>query len=1223
MNKLYTWLLLFLASFTGAYGQYCVPSFPSGCTGGDLIENFTIPTAAFSHLNTGCSPGQYGNYTSMLINLSAGVSYGYTVTHDFAGQKVKIWVDLNNDGNFTDAAPELLSSVSSTTTGSTYSSSGTITLPATTPNGSYRMRVMTKWNTVPTPCNNQGYGEAHDYTVMVGPPPSCLPVQNPTVTSAGVNTAQLSWTNLTPAPAGGYQIYYSTSSTAPTAATVPNATAASSPFTLGGLTQNTTYYWWIRADCGGTNGVSMWIPGTTFTTISPPAALPYFQQFTTGNDLTLVNGSQTNKWMVGANAGNAAPALYISNNNSTNVYDIAATSKVYAYRDIIIPPGSTSAEISFDYRVVGESSWDNLQVFVGNTTATLVAGSDPPATLTALSPILNNTSNWTNYLNPNVNVTAYAGNIMRLVFYWKNDFSGGTQPPAGVDNISIKIPTCKVPSGMAVSNVNQSGATLSWTAPSPAPAGGYQYYFSTSPIPPIPNSTPSGTATATTVTLTTLPSSTTYYWWVRAVCTGGDRSTWVQGPTFTTTQLPASFPYIQTFDSTTNIGFTYTNSTENKWMIGTAVGNPPGAMYISDDNVNNTYSNTTTITHAYRDILIPAGTTVADLYFDWRGDGEPSYDYTKVWLAPTTVTPVAGSAISTTSGAVQIGNNLAGKKTWQTFSQSNINMSAYAGKIVRLIFEWRNDTSIDKDPPIAIDNIRFTRCNNSAPATTISNLTSTTATLNWQQDVGNASYEIRYRIKGSANWSAPIAVAALAFPATQQTYVLTNLTPGTLYEAEIAAVCSNTAGAYTHVEFTTECDKTPPSGLTVTNITSNSAVLSWGAKLGATTYSLEYRVVGTASWNPAIVVNGTTYTLTNLLPYTQYEFRVASICSPGLNGYSTSTSFLTRPTCEMAPVGLTSSDLTAHQILVKWEAFPGATYVVRWRKVGAPNWTTASTPNNQYLITGVDESVQYEIEVANVCNGGTQTFSNPYVITTPPVQVCAMASTNTSDEYISEVRVTPNGHPVMTNTSTASTYTSYQGDDTKVIRLTQGSFNNQISVSKGWSAGAGYDESVAVWIDFNRNGVFESAELILNSGPTKVTPVTATFAVPANAYVSLTNDRFVTMRVILVRGNMVPLCGSFDNGEVEDYKVLISKAQPDNLLDPKEVNIYPNPTSGLINVLNVEDGAEYKIYNAAGQIVKAGTLLNGEIDATQLIQGVYRLDITKGGETVQKRFIKQ
>ncbi|MBR4564982.1 MAG: InlB B-repeat-containing protein [Paludibacteraceae bacterium] len=71
---------------------------------------------------------------------------------------------------------------------------------------------------------------------------------------------------------GNYEFYYSTSSTAPTASTAATATGSSLTKTITGLSASTTYYYWVRSNCGGVTK-SAWVAGTpaTFATTAAPS----------------------------------------------------------------------------------------------------------------------------------------------------------------------------------------------------------------------------------------------------------------------------------------------------------------------------------------------------------------------------------------------------------------------------------------------------------------------------------------------------------------------------------------------------------------------------------------------------------------------------------------------------------------------------------------------------------------------------------------------------------------------------------------------------------------------------------------------------------------------------------------------------------------------------------------------------------------------------------------
>lgn len=82
---------------------------------------------------------------------------------------------------------------------------------------------------------------------------ACSTPTNITATTT-MTEATLSWTAPASAPASGYQYYYSTSSTPPTASTAPTGSVTSgTTVTLNQLTTGQTYYFWVRSNCGGSS----------------------------------------------------------------------------------------------------------------------------------------------------------------------------------------------------------------------------------------------------------------------------------------------------------------------------------------------------------------------------------------------------------------------------------------------------------------------------------------------------------------------------------------------------------------------------------------------------------------------------------------------------------------------------------------------------------------------------------------------------------------------------------------------------------------------------------------------------------------------------------------------------------------------------------------------------------------------------------------------------------
>jgi hypothetical protein len=99
--------------------------------------------------------------------------------------------------------------------------------------------------------------------------PSCIEPNTLVVSNLTTNSATVSWTASSSNPANGYDYYISTTNTAPTTPT-GSVAAGVVTYDFTGLTQGTTYYYWVRSNCSSTDS-SSWVSGS-FTTLFPAPA---------------------------------------------------------------------------------------------------------------------------------------------------------------------------------------------------------------------------------------------------------------------------------------------------------------------------------------------------------------------------------------------------------------------------------------------------------------------------------------------------------------------------------------------------------------------------------------------------------------------------------------------------------------------------------------------------------------------------------------------------------------------------------------------------------------------------------------------------------------------------------------------------------------------------------------------------------------------------------------
>src|SRR5690606_13235791 len=198
---------------------------------------------------------------------------------------------------------------------------------------------------------------------------------------------------------------------------------------------------------------------------------------------TLINGSQTNQWVVGSSTfASGTHSLYISNNGSANAYS-GSTSVVQAYTQVAIPADAVDLGLSFDFKCYGEGSFDYMRVWLVPDTFTPTAGTQITAAnsggvLLSVGPHVNNTlGNLNGTANgvgtsfqtqfQNLNFIFPAGNFVgqnaKLVFEWRNDGSVQNNPPAAVDNIHFTVLSCPQPVDVNVTKNNQGQMVISWT----------------------------------------------------------------------------------------------------------------------------------------------------------------------------------------------------------------------------------------------------------------------------------------------------------------------------------------------------------------------------------------------------------------------------------------------------------------------------------------------------------------------------------------------------------------------------------------------------------------------------------------------------------------------------------------------------------------------------------------------------------------------------------------
>lgn len=1025
-------------------------------------------------------------------------------------------------------------------------------------------------------------------------PCSSAPPANIAVSNITSSTAVVTWI---PTTGATYRLQYkATSSTVWKIIDIPTPLASS--WTLFNLTDGTQYEVQVATICNGSTGAystsTMFsTPALSYCANVPPAGMP-------GGYIGKVLVTPTNGPLMVSSSGydgykdySSDPTRLVTLIRGTDGNKISVT-KFF--------PGSSG--------YYGVGVWIDLNrngIFDANERVVNSASSTTATVGTAAA-------GFKIELPPNS--ATYDGTLltrMRVVML-DDDVSSPCGPFTGkgeVEDYAVRLidqPTCTTnpPTNITVSNITDKSATFSWLA---APGATYQLRYKevTASAWTTVTTIPAPGNVYTTPATPPLKEQTKYEVQVSTKCSTTFGS-WSASVQFTT--LPLQY-------------CAATGSGDNDHIANVTVVSSNNGIPPMSNTTGQTYYTSYT-TPATR-ITLDAGSSGNKITVVKEWTGSAGSDAVAAWIDfDRDGTFDAGDRILSSAASTTTPVN-------QTFNVPNTS-TTYLGPYtttMRVVLKKSTGTTIPTACANAIDGevedyaVTIRPCSNAQPqAPTFATIEHTKVTVNLTGGATTVTYLVRYRVEGTSTWTEIYASAALG----NVPLVITGLSPATTYELDVAAVCGGTTGTPTAiVKFTTRCDPTPPT-IAISNITSTSAKITWNPVVPSATYKMRWRKVGALNWEPEIPLTTTPneYILNNLDSFVTYEVQIANLCAGETtwNNFSNSKVFTTIRICEIAPPGLTITQLLPTTAEVTWDAYPGATYLLRYRKVGIPSWTEVPTIVNTVVLNGLTEMTKYEMQVVNICSGKPGNYTPPYYFTTPTVIYCKMKSENSASEYISKVTVIPNGKPKMEKESKGSSYTDYTGDPKALIELIQGSTDNEIIIEKKW-LGKTYNEGVAVWIDFDRNGEFDVYEKIFTSSPNTTTPVSGKFSVPADAFVSTTDYKYVVMRVAMERDGVPVSCVNVKNGEVEDYTVRITKLGVPNPINQTEILIYPNPVSSVLFVKNISKKAKYKIYNAAGQMVVEGILLNNEINVTKLISGVYVIDIDDNGNTAQKKFIKE
>lgn len=632
---------------------------------------------------------------------------------------------------------------------------------------------------------------------------TCSPPRN---FAAGAVTSRTIATTWEGDGARSYDLYLTTTNDIPTADTPGNYRSMNTNFVFPDLAEGTYYTLWVRSVCG--RDKSFWVGPLVVQTTLTPAALPYTEDFEENPSFAYQNDTH-NKWIIGNAVNNGGTkALYISNDNGlSNNYLQTVPGRgqtSHVYKDFAIPATGIELLLNFDWRNLGEGSYDNFRVWFVPADYTpragvLVQSDNRRAVRLGQEYYAGSRTFATEHIT--IPAQEYLGRTMRIIFEWTQDASTGENPAAAIDNIEFFIKSCLPPTAVTIGGIRDQGFDVSWTGQSGQ--NGYDLFLTTDQnIRANETTVPTHTTTETNYTFANLEEGTMYYVWIRSACGQGESSLWT-GPFIATTPLVSvnPLPYYEDFEDTLKIGVTH--ALPNQWVVGNAVNNGGNkALYISNDNgVSNKYTfNKNQIVHAYKNIHIPANLEQLEISFDWRSQGEQQYDsrarenvgvdFVKAWIVPLSYIPEAGVSVASSNQAVAIDERgFFNSREFQRF-QTRMDISAFAGQDVRIVFEWKQDNRSGEQPPAAIDNlwIKPFTCKDVIDVKAVRISNSSNIEITWTPLGQEQQWEV-YIVESNQPDPTPLN-AGIRVENTPR-YVFRDAVEGAFYHVYVRAICSD------------------------------------------------------------------------------------------------------------------------------------------------------------------------------------------------------------------------------------------------------------------------------------------------------------------------------------------------------------------------------------------------------------------------------------------------
>ncbi len=871
------------------------------------------------------------------------------------------------------------------------------------------------------------------------PAPTDISIENITT-----STADISWT--AGASETEWNIIISETEITDFSSETPVSVSETS-YQATGLNAATEYFVYVQANCG-VDDESSWTEVAFYTDCETITNFPWTEEFENWDAVT-------NCWDL--SGGSQQVSQYNSNSVKANYWNWPANSTAYltSLNFDLSSLGTPAIEFYWSHKYNSTYPNDSLALQITEdagatwTTVWSKSGADLDSGDGA-----GDTSPGSYTSSGAINLDAFSDNIA-FRFY----FHSGWGPDCFVDNVSIFDNACPYPSGLTVENITSGSADISWTAG--ASEAAWNIIISETEITDFSGETPVSVS-ETSYQGTSLTPDTDYYVYVQADC-GGTTSNWTE-TTFTTQvscPVPTDLTIIPNAGESADISW-IAGASETNWNIiisETEITDFSGETPIA--LTTNSYEATGLTADIEYYVYVQADCGTIDGTSVWA---EASF-YNGYCIPAPSSTDGNGITNVTFGQGTVVNNETTGSDGYVDYSGMTGDAAAGLNLDVDITFstgyayntgifiDWNNDldfndegelvytgTSSADNPttlnasftipvstPLGTYRMRIFGADGSTPTPcytgtygaiedytlnvtpapdclpvtdiVIENITAHSADISWTAGDSETTWNVIISETEITDFSGETPEVL-----TTDSYQATDLTAETDYYVYVQADCGGTDGTsfWTSATFTTEIACPVISGLTINNITSNSADISWTAGGSEASWNIiisETEVTDFESETP-VIATAIPFQASGLSQDTYYYVYVQADCgvTDGTSQW-VSSNFTTEISCPVI-TDLALTDVTLNSATITWTAGSDET---EWNVIVSETEVTdftSETPvtvtTNSYEATELEYSTSYYVYVQANCGGtdGSSNWAGPIVISDQSGRTCFYSAGN-------------------------------------------------------------------------------------------------------------------------------------------------------------------------------------------------------------------------------------